>query len=253
MSLLSHLFWLLQKIESSLTGLSQWDVAQNSLLYKAVWYTHFSGILSVKGPNSNRSRYAHLWRAASVRGSSISCHTVAVPIMLKKVMQILKVLRYNKPRSVSQQWHMLPYFPAPNLLCLLQYIPLEVNLVYQIIKINSIFWRAEPPNDLNAPAQFLNEFLSKSSPSPHVEFSVPEVMNLDNYITVFLLSEWMVGPCVGNEYLLGRGGITTHIINVSCRQRRVFEFKFWKICLPNRYITHSTLVKNNLKHDIFVL
>ena len=139
------------------------DAAPYSLLYTAVWYTHFSGILSVKGPNSNRSRYAHLWRADCVRGSSISCHTVAVPIMLKKVKQILNVPQYNEPRSGSQQWHMPPYFPTPNLLCLLQHIPLEVNLVYKIIKINFICWRPEPSNDFNTAERFLNELPSKSS------------------------------------------------------------------------------------------
>jgi hypothetical protein len=150
------------------------DVAQNNVLYPAVWYTHFSGILSVKGPNSNRSRYAHLWRADCVRGSSISCHTVAVPIMLKNAMQVLNVPRYNKPRSGSQHWHMPPYFPAPNLLCLLQYIPLEVNLVYQIIKINFTCRRAEPSNDFSTTAPFHNELPSKSSPVAPCSVLLPD-------------------------------------------------------------------------------
>jgi len=53
---------------------------------------------------------------------------------------------------------------APNLLRLLQYIPLEVNLVYQITKINSIFLLAEPSKVFNPAALFLNELLSKSNP-----------------------------------------------------------------------------------------
>jgi hypothetical protein len=92
---------MIQHIETSLTVLCQRDVPQNSLPYKVVWCTHFSGILSVKGPTSNRSRYAHLWRAACVRVSSISCHTVAATIILLAVMRTVNALRCNKACSVS--------------------------------------------------------------------------------------------------------------------------------------------------------
>jgi len=126
-----------------------------------------------------------------VRGSSISCHTVAVPIMPQKVMQTLNEPRYNKPLSVTQQWHKLPYFPAPNLLCLLQYIPLGVNLVHQIIKIPYVDVQNHRKT-LTQQRDSLRSRHPKVAPSRHAVFPLPEVMNLGtpSCLCFYFQGEW---------------------------------------------------------------
>jgi hypothetical protein len=72
---------------------------------------------------------------------------------------------------------MLPHFPGRNLMYLFQYIPLEVNFVYQIIKF------IEPSIDFKPASQFLNELLSKCClialcnvvPARSSEFGYPHV------------------------------------------------------------------------------
>jgi hypothetical protein len=162
MSLLSHACYISCQAESSFTGLPQWNAGWNRLLYKAVWHVHFSIILSVKGPNPNRSLYAHLWLSAHLGGPSISCHTVAVPIKLMTLMQLLKVPQYNWQRSVSKATY---YFASRRLI---------FCVYFSIFRLESIwctnFWTLIPYVDMHRHQRtttqqrnFLIELLSRSS------------------------------------------------------------------------------------------
>jgi len=97
-----------------------------------------------------------------VRGSSISCHTVAVPIMAVRYLTCSDIT--NRAQSVSNGTCRHTSQRLTNLLSLLQYIPLEVNLVYQIIKIISICRRAESSKEFNPAAQFLNPLNPELNP-----------------------------------------------------------------------------------------